>query len=187
MYQFGMLDSNAQLTIPRFDFHLCFQCGTIAGNLSIKHAHKEFPSDMFIILEGCGATLTISDSASTSSSVSVADYLKTEMTKKVLLNVKLPLLDPNVYKFRSYKVGAHARNGTPLLTTCNFRLCLVRKMHTHTLMLRFFSNLMAKWWSQLAYASVESIRHSFMPPIPKRVCKEKIFTQTKHSNRQFRI
>lgn len=70
----------------------------------MKHVHKEFPSDMFIILEGCGATLTIAESGNKSSSVTVADYLKMEMTKKVLLNVKLPLLDPNVYKFRSYKV-----------------------------------------------------------------------------------
>lgn len=83
------------------------QCGTIAGNLSIKHAHKEFPSDMFIILEGCGATLTIAENGNTTSSVSVAEYLNTDMTKKVMLNVKLPTLDPNMYKFRSYKVHSH--------------------------------------------------------------------------------
>lgn len=59
---------------------------------------------MFIILEGCGATLTIAESGNKTSSISIADYLKTEMTKKVLLNVKLPLLDPSVYKFKSYKV-----------------------------------------------------------------------------------
>lgn len=59
---------------------------------------------MFIILEGCGASLTIAESITTSSSVTVAEYLRTKMTKKVVLNVKLPLLDPNVYKFRSYKV-----------------------------------------------------------------------------------
>ncbi|KAJ6644053.1 Xanthine dehydrogenase [Pseudolycoriella hygida] len=84
--------------------------GTIAGNLSIKHAHKEFPSDMFIILEGCGATLTITENGTTTTSVSVADYLQTDMTKKVLLNVKLPLLDPNLYKFRSYKITPRAQN-----------------------------------------------------------------------------
>ncbi|KAJ6644052.1 Xanthine dehydrogenase [Pseudolycoriella hygida] len=84
--------------------------GTIAGNLSIKHAHKDFPSDMFIILEGCGATLSIMENGTTTTSVSVADYLQTDMTKKVLLNVKLPLLDPNLYKFRSYKIMPRAQN-----------------------------------------------------------------------------
>ncbi|XP_037034825.1 indole-3-acetaldehyde oxidase-like isoform X2 [Bradysia coprophila] len=85
-------------------------CGTIAGNLSIKHAHKEFPSDMFIILEGCGAMLTITANGNSTSSVSVAEYLKTDMTKKVLLNVKLPTLDPTTYKFRSYKIMPRAQN-----------------------------------------------------------------------------
>lgn len=62
---------------------------------------------MFIMLEGCGATLTIGENGNKQTSVGIADYLKTEMTKKVLLNVKLPSLDPKFYKFRSYKVRRH--------------------------------------------------------------------------------
>jgi uncharacterized membrane protein len=37
------------------------QVGTIAGNLSIKHEHPEFPSDVFLILATVGATLTIGE------------------------------------------------------------------------------------------------------------------------------
>jgi hypothetical protein len=37
------------------------QVGTIAGNLSIKHEHPEFPSDIFLILETVGATITIGE------------------------------------------------------------------------------------------------------------------------------
>ena len=33
--------------------------GTIAGNLSIKNQHNEFPSDLYLILEAANATLTI--------------------------------------------------------------------------------------------------------------------------------
>lgn len=33
--------------------------GTIAGNLSIKHRHPAFPSDVYLLLEGVGARLTI--------------------------------------------------------------------------------------------------------------------------------
>jgi xanthine dehydrogenase/oxidase len=33
--------------------------GSLAGNLAIKHRHHEFPSDIFLLLETCGATVTI--------------------------------------------------------------------------------------------------------------------------------
>lgn len=35
------------------------QVGTIAGNLTIKHQHNEFPSDLFLLLETIGAKLVI--------------------------------------------------------------------------------------------------------------------------------
>lgn len=61
---------------------------------------------MFLILEGVGANLTISEGHNKTTVISVADYLYFNMTKKVILNVILPALDPNVYTFRSYKVCA---------------------------------------------------------------------------------
>lgn len=36
-----------------------FQIGTLAGNLSIKHQHNDFPSDIFLIFETVGAVFTI--------------------------------------------------------------------------------------------------------------------------------
>lgn len=33
--------------------------GTIAGNLSMKNQHNEFPSDLFLILEAVGAKITL--------------------------------------------------------------------------------------------------------------------------------
>lgn len=85
-------------------FAACFQAGTIAGNLSIKHQNVEFPSDLFLVLETVGAKLTIAESATKSSIVSVAEYLKVDMRHKIILNVLLPLLDQKEYTFRSYKV-----------------------------------------------------------------------------------
>ena len=35
--------------------------GTIAGNLMMKHAHKDFPSDIFLLLEAVGVQLVIKD------------------------------------------------------------------------------------------------------------------------------
>lgn len=77
----------------------------MAGNLSIKHAHNEFPSDMFLILETVGAVMTYTDALGRKNLESaVAPFLDVDMSKKVLLNVKLRKLNPNIYVFRSYKV-----------------------------------------------------------------------------------
>lgn len=83
--------------------------GTIAGNLSIKHANKAFPSDMFLILESVGAQLSV-QSSNKNETVSVADYVTLDMNKKVLLNVTLPRLDAALYTFRSYKIMPRAQN-----------------------------------------------------------------------------
>jgi len=35
------------------------QAGTLAGNLMMKHAHREFPSDIFLLLETVAAKLRV--------------------------------------------------------------------------------------------------------------------------------
>ncbi|XP_037042497.1 xanthine dehydrogenase-like [Bradysia coprophila] len=85
--------------------------GTIGGNLSIKHQHNSFPSDMFLMLESVGAKLTIIDAnTNTRSLVEVAEFLTVDMFKKLIVNVKLPMLDRNLYKFKSYKIMIRAQN-----------------------------------------------------------------------------
>lgn len=84
--------------------------GTIAGNLSIKHANKDFPSDMFLMLESVGAQLSIQSKDNKTETVSVAQYLNLDMNKKVVLSVTLPRLDSTLYTFRSYKIMPRAQN-----------------------------------------------------------------------------
>lgn len=59
---------------------------------------------MFLILETAGAKLTIAEGRNKSTVISVADYLYLNMDKKIILNVILPALNPEVYSYRSYKV-----------------------------------------------------------------------------------
>lgn len=42
------------------------QVGSVAGNLMIKHTHREFPSDLFLILETAGAQVHIGNWKSSS-------------------------------------------------------------------------------------------------------------------------
>lgn len=86
--------------------------GTIAGNLSIKHANPEFPSDMFITLESVGAIVTVAKGAAASdrTDMSVVDYLRLDMNRKVMLSIRLPRLDAATFTYRSYKVMPRAQN-----------------------------------------------------------------------------
>lgn len=84
--------------------------GTVAGNLSIKNAHHEFPSDMFLVLEAVGAKLTIRQADGNSQMVAVADYMSMDMRKKVMIEVVLPKLPPDTFRFRSYKIMPRAQN-----------------------------------------------------------------------------
>ncbi|XP_055607410.1 uncharacterized protein LOC129755104 [Uranotaenia lowii] len=84
--------------------------GTIAGNLSIKNQHHEFPSDNYLLLEAIGATLTIVESGGKTSSVAPKDYVMMDMTKKLIKNVILPALDPASFLFKSFKIMPRAQN-----------------------------------------------------------------------------
>lgn len=86
------------------------QVGTLAGNLSIKHAHNEFPSDVFLLLETVGAKVNIATTDGLVRSYSLEDYLAADMRQKVILSVVLPRLPTNQYVFRSYKIMVRAQN-----------------------------------------------------------------------------
>uniref|UniRef100_A0A240PL19 FAD-binding PCMH-type domain-containing protein n=1 Tax=Anopheles epiroticus TaxID=199890 RepID=A0A240PL19_9DIPT len=84
--------------------------GTIAGNLSIKNQHNEFPSDLYLILEAANATLTILESQGKTSTIRPSEYVTLDMNKKLLLNVILPPLDPSIYVYRTFKIMPRAQN-----------------------------------------------------------------------------
>ena len=64
--------------------------GTLAGNLMMKNAHNEFPSDVFICLETVGAMLEIVDHNGVVEEKTVADFVKTDMNRKVIKQIKFP-------------------------------------------------------------------------------------------------
>uniref|UniRef100_A0A1B0DQ09 Uncharacterized protein n=1 Tax=Phlebotomus papatasi TaxID=29031 RepID=A0A1B0DQ09_PHLPP len=93
--------------------------GTIGGNLSIKHQHNEFVSDIYILLEAIGATLTIISFGGSIRIVSIADYMKINMKNRIIVKITLPSLPKKQYEFFSYKITLRAQN-TLALVNCAF-------------------------------------------------------------------
>ncbi|XP_053675021.1 uncharacterized protein LOC128725312 [Anopheles nili] len=84
--------------------------GTIAGNLSIKNQHPEFVSDVYILLEAAGVKLTIVESLIISYDKTPSEYVRMDMTKKLLKSITFPSIDQETNIFRSYKVAERAEN-----------------------------------------------------------------------------
>ncbi|XP_069693941.1 uncharacterized protein [Periplaneta americana] len=88
--------------------------GTIAGNLSLKKMHNDFPSDIFLILETVGAKLDIAYSKTGRYTVSLQEFLDMDMKNKVILSVSLPPLSEK-YKLKTYKIMPRAQNAHALV------------------------------------------------------------------------
>ncbi|RZF35328.1 hypothetical protein LSTR_LSTR003768 [Laodelphax striatellus] len=84
--------------------------GSLAGNLSIKHRHQEFRSDVFLIFETVGAKLRIEDSKGVSRVVSLPEYLKINMNKAIIVSVCLPSLNQKQYYLKTYKISKRTQN-----------------------------------------------------------------------------
>lgn len=91
------------------------KAGTIAGNLSIKIAHNEFPSDIFLLLEAIDAKININSVDGLIRTYSPKECLSLDMKQRVILNVVLPKLPPTQYVFRSYKIMPRAQNAHAMI------------------------------------------------------------------------
>lgn len=83
----------------------------VAGNLMIKHAHPDFPSDVFTMMEAAGAKVEVYDSKDGSlKSYMVQDFVKkVNMQDKVLASLEVPALD-TLDHFRSFKITPRSQN-----------------------------------------------------------------------------
>ncbi|XP_073981573.1 uncharacterized protein isoform X2 [Rhodnius prolixus] len=84
--------------------------GTISGNLSIKHDHREFPSDIFLTLTTIGAHLEIHDPTGILHVLTPEEYLNMDMNHKVITKIILPALSRNHYYLKTYKIMARRQN-----------------------------------------------------------------------------
>ncbi|XP_076459984.1 uncharacterized protein LOC143293041 [Babylonia areolata] len=84
---------------------------SVAGNLMIKHAHPDFPSDVFTMTEAAGARVEIFDSKEKKCTwYTLEEFVrKVDMKSKVLVTLELPALDVQD-RFRSYKITPRSQN-----------------------------------------------------------------------------
>ncbi|KAG8312527.1 hypothetical protein J6590_020448 [Homalodisca vitripennis] len=100
--------------------------GTIAGNLSIKHEYREFPSDLFLILETVGARVSVRSDNEKITLLSLTDYLETNMNKKVILQILLPPLNALTYVVKTYKITPRAENAIAYVNG-GFKFCVKKE------------------------------------------------------------
>lgn len=84
--------------------------GSLAGNLAIKMAHPEFPSDLFLVLETVGAFVSVRQTDGNTLRVTVEELRRMDLNKKVMVNVMLPQWETTAFRFRSYKIMPRAQN-----------------------------------------------------------------------------
>ncbi|CAG5117383.1 unnamed protein product [Candidula unifasciata] len=77
-----------------------------AGNLMLKRAHLEFPSDIFVLLETVSAQLTIVDANGVQSTCSCAEFLNVDMKGKVIISASLPTYSGTGVQVRTYKTSS---------------------------------------------------------------------------------
>lgn len=76
----------------------------------IKHANPDFPSDIFVLLAGVNATLSIVEAGGKISNVSVQEFMKVSMENKIVLKVNLPQLDKEKFSLKTFKIMKRAQN-----------------------------------------------------------------------------
>jgi len=107
--------------------------GSLAGNLMMKHAHNDFPSDVFLSLETAGAVAEVIDHSGTMSTISIGALPFSDMNRKLLSKIRIPLGQKHsqrrsisslwsqspdakptkagqVWKFRSFKIMPRSTN-----------------------------------------------------------------------------
>lgn len=65
--------------------------GSLAGNLMMKHAHNDFPSDVFLSLETAGAVAEILDHSGALSTISIGELPFVDMNRKLFSKIRIPL------------------------------------------------------------------------------------------------
>ncbi|XP_026494618.2 uncharacterized protein LOC113399655 [Vanessa tameamea] len=88
--------------------------GTIGGNLMLKHTDNKFQSDLFLIIETVGGMVTIGEGVTKSNIISLPDFLRTDMKRKIILNIMLPPFSQSC-SLKTFKIMPRAQNAHAII------------------------------------------------------------------------
>ncbi|CAH2267498.1 jg22586 [Pararge aegeria aegeria] len=88
--------------------------GSLAGNVMLKHINNAYQSDIFLLFEAIGATITIRDADGIRTSYSMAYFLEINMLGKLIVSFNLPPED-SLHIFRSYKIMPRSQNALAIV------------------------------------------------------------------------
>ena len=85
-------------------------CGSIGGNLMLKHQYKDFPSDLFLLMETVGATFVVKNPDKSEHSLSPLAFLDLNMDKKFLYKIQMPEIVGQVFTYKTMqrRINTHA-------------------------------------------------------------------------------
>ena len=93
--------------------------GTLAGNLMMKNAHPDFPSDVFICLATVGALLEILNHTGDAELITLEQFINMDMNRKLIKSIHFsnskrlqPKLDVGSLTSVFYANGGHKRGNT---------------------------------------------------------------------------
>ncbi|CAG5123476.1 unnamed protein product, partial [Candidula unifasciata] len=97
--------------------------GSWAGNLMLKYSHKEFPSDIFLLLSTVGVTLNIVDEKGSNKNYSMVDFLSLNMTGKVIVSMQLPKYKSQNIVIRTFKTSPRLQQSLAYISSgFNFQI-----------------------------------------------------------------
>nr|XP_018909623.1 PREDICTED: xanthine dehydrogenase-like [Bemisia tabaci] len=99
--------------------------GTLAGNLSLKNQHPEFPSDIYLLFVLVRALYVEETSMGTSDTKFVEELIATSLRKKLITCFILPALDDS-YIIKTYKIMPCAQNAKAIVNA-GFKIKLSNK------------------------------------------------------------
>ncbi|KAJ0176229.1 hypothetical protein K1T71_008403 [Dendrolimus kikuchii] len=89
--------------------------GSLAGNMIYKHKLANYPSDVFLLFETVGATMTVRTLSGSYVTLTMMEFLKYDMSGVLIVHFALPPLCAKTHCVRTYKIMPRNQNALAIV------------------------------------------------------------------------